>query len=151
MPIKLAKGFVRRKSSGNILEEVENRPQSSFRVMERPPVDGRSVSEGNLLSPKVGKVLLARRSSQPLEDPDNLYGSQNPQFQDRYGRVLDPVVNLEELADQKQLQWRYRQLGHHFRNTQLLITAVQLLVRGSCLERSTNSRKHPVVVLQRLP
>ncbi|GAM43081.1 hypothetical protein TCE0_044r17606 [Talaromyces pinophilus] len=36
MPIKLPKGFARRKSSGNVLDEVEQAPESSFRVFERP-------------------------------------------------------------------------------------------------------------------
>lgn len=84
MPIKLPKGFVRRKSSGNALEEVENRPQSSFRVFERPSGDARSASEGNLLAPK--KVNTARRQSQPLEDPENIFaGSPGPMSKNRYG------------------------------------------------------------------
>ena len=69
MPIKIPKGFARRKSSGNVLEESENPPQSSFRVIERPSMDARSLSEGNLLAPK--SAMTARRSSQPLEAPDN--------------------------------------------------------------------------------
>ncbi|EED21723.1 conserved hypothetical protein [Talaromyces stipitatus ATCC 10500] len=36
MPIKLPKGFARRKSSGNVLDEAEHSPESSFRVFERP-------------------------------------------------------------------------------------------------------------------
>ena len=36
MPIKLPKGFQRRKSSGNALDELQNPPSSSFRVIERP-------------------------------------------------------------------------------------------------------------------
>lgn len=84
MPIKLPKGFVRRKSSGNALEEVENRPQSSFRVFERPSGDARSASEGNLLAPK--KVNTARRQSQPLDDPENIFaGSPEPMSKNRYG------------------------------------------------------------------
>lgn len=41
MPIKIPKGFARRKSSSNALEEVKDAPPS-FRVLERPPVGGRS-------------------------------------------------------------------------------------------------------------
>ncbi|KAF7510954.1 hypothetical protein GJ744_005784 [Endocarpon pusillum] len=37
MPIKIPKSFVRRKSSGNALEEVPNAPAPSFRVIERRP------------------------------------------------------------------------------------------------------------------
>lgn len=36
MPIRFSKGFPRRKSSGNALEELTNPPQPSFRVFERP-------------------------------------------------------------------------------------------------------------------
>ena len=36
MPIKLPKGFQRRKSSGNALDELPNPPEPSFRVFERP-------------------------------------------------------------------------------------------------------------------
>lgn len=36
MPIKAFKGFQRRKSSGNALEELPNPPEPSFRVFERP-------------------------------------------------------------------------------------------------------------------
>ncbi len=36
MPIKLPKGFQRRRSSGNALEELPNPPEPSFRVFERP-------------------------------------------------------------------------------------------------------------------
>lgn len=35
MPIKLPKGFQRRKSSGAALEELPNPPEPSFRVFER--------------------------------------------------------------------------------------------------------------------
>lgn len=85
MPIKIPKGFARRKSSGNVLEESENPPQSSFRVIERPSMDARSLSEGNLLAPK--SAMTARRSSQPLEAPDsnNLFaGSSRPFNKNRY-------------------------------------------------------------------
>ncbi|KAJ9209656.1 hypothetical protein DTO166G4_8745 [Paecilomyces variotii] len=57
MPIKIPKGFARRKSSGNALEEVENPREPSFRVFERPSaggVDGvnaKRASESNLLNP----------------------------------------------------------------------------------------------------
>ncbi|CAG8039547.1 unnamed protein product [Penicillium olsonii] len=48
MPIKLPKSFARRKSSGNVLEDVEA-PQSSFRVFERPGPH-RSMTDGAALS-----------------------------------------------------------------------------------------------------
>lgn len=48
MPIKLPKGFARRKSSGNVLDELEQTPESSFRVFERPdgPQKGKTFSGG---------------------------------------------------------------------------------------------------------
>lgn len=46
--IKLPKGFTRRKSSGNALEELANPPQpQSFRVFERP--GSKSFDGGNTL------------------------------------------------------------------------------------------------------
>lgn len=42
MPIKFPKGFARRKSSGPALDEVENPPESSFKVFERPDGVGKS-------------------------------------------------------------------------------------------------------------
>ena len=50
MPIKLPKGFQRRKSSGNALEELPNPPEPSFRVFERPqgsPQGRKSFDGGN--------------------------------------------------------------------------------------------------------
>ncbi|KAL8825015.1 MAG: hypothetical protein Q9191_004668 [Dirinaria sp. TL-2023a] len=47
MPIKLPKAFPRRKSSGHVLEEVENPPEPSFRVFERP--SHKSFDGGNSL------------------------------------------------------------------------------------------------------
>ncbi|EXJ78514.1 hypothetical protein A1O1_08915 [Capronia coronata CBS 617.96] len=48
MPIKLPKGFQRRKSSGNALDEVRNPPDShsSFRVLERPGSKEKSFDGG---------------------------------------------------------------------------------------------------------
>ena len=47
MPMKFPKGFQRRKSSGQALEEVLNPPQSSFRVLERTPESTKSFDGGN--------------------------------------------------------------------------------------------------------
>ncbi|MCJ1380988.1 hypothetical protein MMC17_004097 [Xylographa soralifera] len=58
MPIKLPKGFARRKSSGNALEEVPNPPQPSFRVFERPEYGSKSFDGGNNLKRiSVGRPL----------------------------------------------------------------------------------------------
>ncbi|EAW11798.1 uncharacterized protein ACLA_005540 [Aspergillus clavatus NRRL 1] len=75
MPIKLPKGFTRRKSSGNALEEVENPPQPSFRVFERPAADRKSLSDANLLSKRLsdGQDLYT-----PTEEEDNIFaGTEN--------------------------------------------------------------------------
>lgn len=49
MPIKLPKGFQRRKSSTNALEEVLNPPEPSFRVFERPRAGSKSFDGGHVL------------------------------------------------------------------------------------------------------
>lgn len=46
--IKFPKGFSRRKSSGNALEELANPPEPSFRVFERP--GSKSFDGGNTLN-----------------------------------------------------------------------------------------------------
>ncbi|PYI10530.1 hypothetical protein BO78DRAFT_404006 [Aspergillus sclerotiicarbonarius CBS 121057] len=76
MPIKLPKGFARRKSSSNALEEVQNPPQSSFRVFERPSGDKKSFSDGNLVSKRLseGQPLYS-----PSEDDNNIFASHNSQ------------------------------------------------------------------------
>ena len=49
MPIKLPKGFSRRKSAGTALEEIPNPPEPSFRVFERPRSGGKSFDGGHRL------------------------------------------------------------------------------------------------------
>jgi hypothetical protein len=49
MPIKLPKGFQRRKSSGPALEEIPNPPEPSFRVFERPHNASKSFDGGHVL------------------------------------------------------------------------------------------------------
>ena len=56
MPIKLPKGFQRRKSSGNALNEVLNPPEPSFRVFERPRGAGKSFDSGHALRKVDGAV-----------------------------------------------------------------------------------------------
>ncbi|PYH96992.1 hypothetical protein BO71DRAFT_469452 [Aspergillus ellipticus CBS 707.79] len=70
MPIKLPKGFARRKSSGNALEEVENPPQSSFRVFERPSGDKKSSIDGNLVSKGLSED---HPLYSPSEDDNNIF------------------------------------------------------------------------------
>lgn len=69
MPIKFPRAFARRKSAGNGLEEVENHPEPSFRVIERPDSGGRSIDKGSPFIP----LTHARSSSTPTEDMDNIF------------------------------------------------------------------------------
>ncbi|KAI9370497.1 hypothetical protein BJX61DRAFT_535600 [Aspergillus egyptiacus] len=76
MPIKLPKGFARRKSSGNALEDVENHPPSSFRVFERPSTARKSHSDGNIIARGTanGHDVISLR-----DDDENIFaGSDGP-------------------------------------------------------------------------
>ena len=53
MPIKLPKGFQRRKSSGPALEELPNPPEPSFRVFERPHNASKSFDGGHILKKSI--------------------------------------------------------------------------------------------------
>ena len=68
MPIKLPKSFPRRKPSGNALEEVENPPEPSFRVFERP--GHKSFDGGNSLK----RMSQARPMSASFRSDENFYG-----------------------------------------------------------------------------
>ena len=93
MPIKLPKGFTRRKSSGNALEEVDA-PPSSFRVFERPPGERRSFNDGTLLSRKMSEPLHSS-----TEDPENIFaGPDKPLSKDRYGHPRDLGFNRKQLT-----------------------------------------------------
>lgn len=93
--MKLPKTF-RRRSSGNVLEDIPNPPQSSFRVLERTSGDARSASEGNLLSPK--NADAQRRSSQPLQEPPDSYlmESRNPSAYNRYSLSSGPLASIRK-------------------------------------------------------
>ena len=94
MPIKLPKGFARRKSSGNAVEEAETAPPSSFRVFERPSGERRSLNDGNLLSRKMSEPLHSA-----TEDPDNIFaGSEKQLSKDRYGLSSDHHFNRKRLT-----------------------------------------------------
>ncbi|CDM30891.1 hypothetical protein DTO013E5_460 [Penicillium roqueforti] len=66
--MKLPKSFTRRKSSGNVLEEVESPHQSSFRVFERPGPH-RSMTDGAALT----KPLSEGNTVPMTEDSDNIF------------------------------------------------------------------------------
>lgn len=81
MPIKLPKSFGRRKSSGNILEDVDGNQQPSFRVFERPGPH-RSMTDG---------VPLTKRMSEgnvvPSMLDDNIFaGTEQHLAKGRYDR-----------------------------------------------------------------
>jgi len=86
MPIKLPKGFPRRKSSGSALEEVQNPPgQSTFRVFERPGTGGKSFDAGHSLRPSTeSKPLPPPKRS--FEEDDDLFSNQKLELANRYGQ-----------------------------------------------------------------
>lgn len=74
MPIKLPKGFARRKSSGNALEDVQAPGASSFRVIERPgnkSFDASSFVGGNKKSFEQDDENLFRVSNSSRPDVTN--------------------------------------------------------------------------------
>ncbi|KAI9739679.1 MAG: hypothetical protein M1834_006397 [Cirrosporium novae-zelandiae] len=76
MPIKIPKALARRKASGHgALEEVENPPASSFRVLDRPQ-SGLAVRPGRSTSKSFDGGSFLKRSSQvrPLSSPEDIYG-----------------------------------------------------------------------------
>ncbi|KAJ5799969.1 uncharacterized protein N7518_002037 [Penicillium psychrosexuale] len=80
--MKLPKSFTRRKSSGNVLEEVESPHQSSFRVFERPGPH-RSMTDGAALT----KPLSEGNTVPMTEDSDNIFAErERPLDKSRYDR-----------------------------------------------------------------
>ena len=74
MPIKLPKGFQRRKSSGNALEELPNPPEPSFRVFERPQgTQGRVSFDGGNNYNNYKRMSLARPLSAGQFGEDHLF------------------------------------------------------------------------------
>lgn len=94
MPIKLPKGFKagRRKSSGNILEDVETQPQSSFRVIERPGPH-RSMTDGGPLTKRMseGNIVPAM-----LEDDNMFAETEQPVAKNRYEEPPPPRASLRK-------------------------------------------------------
>jgi hypothetical protein len=66
MPIRLPKGFQRRKSSGPALEEIPNPPEPSFRVFERPNNASKSFDGGHVLGRSIIAVEERPVASQKL-------------------------------------------------------------------------------------
>lgn len=98
MPIKLPKGFPRRKSSGNVLDDFPNSNNqetaaspdsgSSFKVLARPNSQGKSLDGGRTLraSPGAAKQLPKKRSSFE-EDSEDLFSVVRHDVTNRYVRT----------------------------------------------------------------
>lgn len=88
MPIKLPKGFQRRKSSGNALEELPNPPEPSFRVFERP--QGRKSFDGANTYNNYKRMSLARPLSEGQFGEDHRFvdGGTRKGFFNRYAAVF---------------------------------------------------------------
>ena len=71
MPIKLPKGFQRRKSSGNALEELPNPPRPSLRGFERP--QGRKSFDGGKTYNNYRRMSLARPKNEEQFREDHLF------------------------------------------------------------------------------
>ncbi|KAG5301245.1 hypothetical protein I7I48_01197 [Histoplasma ohiense] len=83
MPIKLPKGFARRKSSGNALEELGQPPQPSFKVFERPAPGRKSLDGSTTLISIDGNSNSnsnSSRTKRSSEDPysNNLFANIDP-------------------------------------------------------------------------
>ena len=61
MPIKIPKGFQRRKSAGNDLDELPTPPEPSFKVFERPQSTKSFDGGNNLKRMSVARPLSAGR------------------------------------------------------------------------------------------
>lgn len=81
MPIKLGKGFGRRKSSGTVLEELVNPPEPSFRVLDRSPHS----RENSWESP-----MALKRMSMTRSQSSSLRHGENPSTSSRYAGLLLP-------------------------------------------------------------
>lgn len=70
---KFPKGFARRKSTANALEDIQNAPvtqtQPSFRVFDRP-TDANKSFDGGV---KLAKLSHGRPSTSPINNDDNLF------------------------------------------------------------------------------
>ncbi|KAI1986865.1 hypothetical protein LOZ51_000023 [Ophidiomyces ophidiicola] len=88
MPIKFPKGFARRKSSGNALEEVQAPVEPSFRVFERPQGGSKSFDGTTALN-----RLSGPQRNASLDDPypDNIFaGIERPPSVHHYAQENHP-------------------------------------------------------------
>ncbi|PGH05866.1 hypothetical protein AJ79_06708 [Helicocarpus griseus UAMH5409] len=91
MPIKLPKGFARRKSSGNALEDIGNAPEPSFRVFERPAPGRKSFDGATTLNSSNSDGSRTKRIS---EDPyaNNIFANTDPPAAEN--RYVSPAAPL---------------------------------------------------------
>ena len=84
MPIKIPKGFQRRKSAGNDLDDLPTPPEPSFKVFERPQSTKSFDGGNNLKRMSVARPLSAGRfgderstvGGRPDPNPTNRYVTQ---------------------------------------------------------------------------
>ncbi|KIW77185.1 hypothetical protein Z517_09631 [Fonsecaea pedrosoi CBS 271.37] len=98
MPIKLPKGFQRRKSSGHALDEVRNPPgeASSFRVLERPQSSGKSFDGGkHLKMASLGGAPLPPPKDRRDHEEVDLFGVGRPDASNRYAKNTTTVDHMK--------------------------------------------------------
>ena len=91
MPIKIPKGFTRRKTSGNALDEVENTPAPSFRVLERPVQSSKSFDGGSKLVGASGRLSF----NPPLEKVAGTSFGQARSNSNRYATNLEATPSID--------------------------------------------------------
>lgn len=94
--IKFPKGFTRRKSSGNALEELTNPPEPSFRVFERP--GSKSFDGGTTLK----RMSQGRPLSAGPHLDDNIFvdSRTSPNLNNRYVKEFKSAI-----GDTNAVQW----------------------------------------------
>src|SRR2546421_4296637 len=91
MPIRLPRGFQRRKSPGPALEEIPNPPEPSFRVFERPHNAGKSLDRGHLLRKPISTVEERAVASPRVGNQDDnelIFPVSRADLSKRYGLKL---------------------------------------------------------------
>jgi len=95
MPAKFLKGFPRRKSSGQVLDDVQNDHNSnrdstaSFRVLARPGSEGKSFESGSALRPMTDRPQPPRMSSFE-QDNEHRFSVVRDDAPNRYDRPPPP-------------------------------------------------------------
>lgn len=106
MPIKLPKGFQRRKSSGNALDELPNPPEPSFRVFERP--QGTKSFDGGNNYNNYKRLSLGRPLSAGQFAEEHLYVDSRTRNNPN-NRFVAAVICAMQFAKLFQGQWWHQQ------------------------------------------